>query len=164
MHTDDEYDGHDIDKKKKKTSKEPLFFDYNEVYDESKEEVIKEKIEDEEKKIDKKDNFFVKLKNKIKDYNFNTYISLIKKFLSNKFNVIVTILAILIITFGGLFIHSLIYGEEDIIISGDYVDGRYDFNNTSVVIKNGAIKAQSANKSITTVYILAMFLHFSSVL
>lgn len=137
MHTDDEYDGHDIDKKKKKTSKEPLFFDYNEVYDESKEEVIKEKIEDEEKKIDKKDNFFVKLKNKIKDYNFNTYISLIKKFLSNKFNVIVTILAILIITFGGLFIHSLIYGEEDIIISGDYVDGRYDFNNTSVVIKNG---------------------------
>jgi len=60
-----------------------------------------------------------------------------KKIFSNKFNIILVVLSTLTLVFGILLIHNMIYGEEDYIISGDYVDGRYDFNNTSVVIKNG---------------------------
>ena len=71
-----------------------------------------------------------------KKINFKKLKSILKKFFSNKLNIIITILSVLILVFGILYIHNLIYGEKDYIIYGDYVDGRYDFNNTSIVIRN----------------------------
>ena len=79
-----------------------------------------------------------KTNNKI---DFNKIKKKIKKFFGNKFNIILTGISVLILIVGILFIHNLIYGERDYIVYGDYVDGRYDFNNTSIVINdNNTIK------------------------
>ncbi len=144
MHTDEQEEEEKLQKEEKKTSSEPLFFDYSQEYDERKEEVrdIKKQKEKEEKDIkETRHNIFIeyfnKLKNKIKEFDFDKYKKNTKKLFSNKLNVVVLVLSVLILTLGIIFIHGVIYGEEDIIISGDYVDGRYDFNNTSIVIKTG---------------------------
>ena len=69
-------------------------------------------------------------------FDFNKIIKKLKKIFSNKYNIILACLGVLILIFGSMFIYNLIYGEKDYIIYGDYVDGRYDFNNTSIVINN----------------------------
>ena len=68
--------------------------------------------------------------------NFKKIKTKLKKFFSSKLNIIITVLSVLILIFGILYINNLVNGEEDFIIYGDYVDGRYDFNNTSIVIRN----------------------------
>ena len=70
-------------------------------------------------------------------FDFNKIKNKIKKFFSNKYNIILTGISVLIIVVGIMFVHNLIYGEKDYIVYGDYVDGRYDFNNTSIVINDG---------------------------
>ena len=74
--------------------------------------------------------------NKRFNIDINKIKNKLKKFFNNKFNVILAGLSVLILIVGILFIHNLIYGERDYIVYGDYVDGRYDFNNTSIVIND----------------------------
>ena len=85
-------------------------------------------------KPSRKFNFNNKFNFKKFNFDKDKIIKKLKKFFSNKFNIILTGISVLILIFGILFIHNLIYGEKDYIIYGDYVDGRYDFNNTSIVI------------------------------
>ena len=71
------------------------------------------------------------------NFDYKKIIKKLKKFFSNKFNIAITAISVLILVFGILYIHNLIYGEQDYIVYGDYVDGRYDFNNTQIIIRNG---------------------------
>ena len=73
----------------------------------------------------------------LKKINFNKILNKIKKIFSNKFNIAIALISVLILVFGIIYVHNLIYGEKDYIIYGDYVDGRYDFNNTQIIIRNG---------------------------
>ena len=72
-----------------------------------------------------------------KNINFSKMLNKLKKVFSNKFNITIAVISVLILVFGILYVHNLIYGEKDYIIYGDYVDGRYDFNNTQIIIRNG---------------------------
>ena len=105
--------------------------DDNKVLDNNNEDNIQDDLLVEDNKTPNKFNF-----NKF-NFDFDKIRKKLKKFFSNKFNIIFTCFGVLIFIVGIMFIHNLIYGERDYIIYGDYVDGRYDFNNTSIVINTG---------------------------
>ena len=57
-------------------------------------------------------------------FNFKKIKTKLKKFFSSRLNIIITVLSVLILIFGILYINNLVNGEEDFIIYDDYVDGR----------------------------------------
>lgn len=125
---------------------------------------LEEELDDEEPVLGKEENTsnsnkppkkinFKKID--FKNINFNKILNKLKKIFSNKFNIAIALISVLILVFGIMYVHNLIYGEKDYIIYGDYVDGRYDFNNTQIIIRNG-----NTNKVMSLQdFVLCMTLH-----
>ena len=138
MHTEDDQD-EELKDEKHSNNKHHLDTFYTNYYDDDDEP----KLDFKKKKTAKNDDYIDDrlMVDEDDDDNFdfreffNGILKSLKRFFSNKFNVILTTLTALILVFGVMFVYNLAHMEEDIIISGDYVDGRYDFNNTLIVVK-----------------------------
>ena len=138
MHTEDDQD-EELKEEKHSNNKHHLDTFYTNYYDDDDEPKLDFKKKKKAKNDDYIDDRLMVDEDDDDNFDFreffNGILKSLKRFFSNKFNVILTTLTALILVFGVMFVYNLAHMEEDIIISGDYVDGRYDFNNTLIVVK-----------------------------